>query len=249
MDQNRMVKEIRLLKAYALGSSVLLIVLLAAAFQSPRNQRFTVLDVERINIVEPNGRLAMVISDAQHLPGPILEGRELSADLSAGRRGSAGMLFYNARGDEVGGLTFRGQEAAGSHSAGSILAFDQFKQDQVVSVQYSDQGNRRSAGVSVWDRSTTIPIGELVELVQASRGNAGARRDTAVSQLQRMQSDGSLGAQRLFLGSANRTAALRINDTLGRPRIRLYVDSLNVARLEFLDERGRVVHTVPESGR
>jgi hypothetical protein len=249
MDPNRMMKEIRLLKAYALISSALLIVLVAAAFQSPRNQRFTVLDVERINIVEPNGRLAMVISDAQHLPGPILEGRELSPDLSAGRRGSAGMLFYNARGDEVGGLTYRGQEAGGAHSAGSILAFDQFKQDQVVSVQYSDQNNRRSAGVSVWDRSTTIPISELVDLVQASRGNASPRRDTAASRLQRMQAEGTLGAQRLFLGSQNKTAALRINDTLGRTRIRLFVDSLNVARLEFLDERGRVVHTVPGGPR
>ena len=159
------------------------------------------------------------------------------------------MLFYNARGDEVGGLTFRGQEAGGSHSAGSILAFDQFRQDQVVSVQYSDQNNRRSAGVSVWDRSTTIPISELVELVQASRGSAGAGRDTAVSRLQRLQAEGTLGAQRLFLGSQNRTAALRINDTLGRTRIRLFVDSLNVARLEFLDERGRVVHTVPGGAR
>jgi len=243
---DRMQREIRFLKAYALGSSVVLVVLLLAAFQAPRNQRFTVIDVERINIVEPNGRLAMVIADAERMPGPILEGRELSAELSSGRRGSAGMLFYNARGDEVGGLTFRGQETGGVASAGSILAFDQFKQDQVVSVQYSDQGNRRSAGVSVWDRSTTIPIGELVDLIQASRQNAGASRDTAVNRLQRMQADGSLGAQRVFLGSQNRTAALRINDTLGRTRIRLFVDSANVARLEFLDERGRVVQTLPD---
>jgi hypothetical protein len=60
-----------------------------------------------------------------------------------------------------------------------------------------------------------------------------------------MQAEGTLGAQRLFLGSQNKTAALRINDTLGRTRIRLFVDSLNVARMEFLDERGRVVHAVP----
>ena len=55
-----------------------------------------------------------------------------------------------------------------------------------------------------------------------------------------------LGTQRIFLGSQNRTAELRIRDTAGRNRIRLYVDSLDVPRLEFLDASGEVVWTPPQ---
>jgi hypothetical protein len=38
---------------------------------------------------------------------------------------------------------------------------------------------------------------------------------------------------------------IRLNDTQGRTRIRLIVDSLDVARLEFLDQRGNVIHRLP----
>lgn len=240
----RMVRELRILKAWAALSSLVLVLLLASAFRSSQSQRLSVLDVERINVVGPDGRLALVIANAERLPGPILEGRELPRELSSGRLGSAGMLFFNARGDEVGGLTFRGQESNGTYSAGAIMAFDQFKQDQVVTVQYSDRGSR-SAGVTVWDRSTTVSIHELVDLIQASRQGPEPGRAEAAQRLQQLQQAGTLGAQRIFLGSQDRVAALRISDTQGRPRIRLYVDSANMARLEFLNERGEVIERWP----
>jgi len=240
----RMVRELRILKAWAALSSLVLVLLLASAFRSSQSQRLSVLDVERINVVGPDGRLALVIANAERLPGPILEGRELPRELSSGRLGSAGMLFFNARGDEVGGLTFRGQESNGTYSAGAIMAFDQFKQDQVVTVQYSDRGSR-SAGVTVWDRSPTVSIHELVDLIQASRQGPEPGRAEAAQRLQQLQQAGTLGAQRIFLGSQDRVAALRISDTQGRPRIRLYVDSANMARLEFLNERGEVIERWP----
>jgi hypothetical protein len=248
MDSTKLEREMRYLKVYAVASSLLLVVLLAAAFRSTRTQRFTVIDVERINVVEPSGRLAMVVSNGERIPGPILDGEELPRELSSGRRGSAGLMFYNSRGDEVGGLTFRGEQSGDAYSASGMLAFDQFRQDQVVALQYSDGGNRRSAGVNVWDRSTTIGVAELLDLLQSSRGPAGAARDSAAQRLQALEASGTLGAHRIFLGSQNRTAALRISDTLGRTRIRLYVDSTNTARMEFLSESGEVIESWPRSG-
>jgi len=249
MDHARLLREIRLLKLYAIGSSILLCLLAATAFLPPQAQRFGIIDVERINVIEPDGRLALVISNGANIPGPILEHEELPAELSSGRIGSAGMLFYNARGDEVGGLTFRGEESDRGYAASGMLAFDQFKQDQVVAMQYSDRGTSRAAGLTVWDRSTTIGVKELVDLILASRQEAGAARDAAEARLAELRRDGNLSAQRVFLGSRDRTAALQINDTAGRPRIRLYVDADDVARLELLDEAGEVQHTWPEGSR
>jgi hypothetical protein len=65
-------RELRLLKGYALVVTVLLGTLSLAAFQrSAQNTKFTEIDVERINIVEPDGKLRMVISNRPRSIGPI----------------------------------------------------------------------------------------------------------------------------------------------------------------------------------
>jgi len=64
MNPSKLEREVRLLKACALVSSLALAVLLAGAFQPQRGQRTAVLEVERINVVEPDGRLALVTANA-----------------------------------------------------------------------------------------------------------------------------------------------------------------------------------------
>jgi hypothetical protein len=49
----------------------------------------------------------------------------------------------------------------------------------------------------------------------------------------------------VFLGSQDRTAALRLMDTNGRKRIRIVVDTSNEPRMEFVDEAGKVVFSLP----
>jgi hypothetical protein len=61
------------------------------------------IDVERLNIVEPDGRVALVLANTQRLPGPMLEGKELPKEISQGRIGSAGMISVDAQGTEIGG--------------------------------------------------------------------------------------------------------------------------------------------------
>ena len=40
---------------------------------------------------------------------------------------------------------------------------DQHDQDQVVGLQYADNGTTRAAGLNVWDRPTKISLKELIE--------------------------------------------------------------------------------------
>ena len=68
-------RELRLLKGYALVVTALLGTLSIAAFrQSAQKTRFTEIDVERINIVEPDGNLRMVISNRPRSIGPVYKG-------------------------------------------------------------------------------------------------------------------------------------------------------------------------------
>ena len=150
------------------------ILIVAALFAVPgvaqsQRQRFTEIDVERINVVEPDGRIALAIANTQRVPGPMIDGKELPRELSQGRIGSAGVIFFDPQGTEVGGLIFRTElRSDGTYSATRSLTFDQHQQDQVVGLQYSDNGKTRGQGLTVWDRPTGITLKEMIATIQGT---------------------------------------------------------------------------------
>lgn len=241
-ERERIARDVRLLKAYAVVTTVALAgLLVTAASPDPRPET---IDVQRINVRNPDGGLALAIAGQGRLPGPTFEGKEYPQRLSGGRTAASGMIFFNERGDEVGGLTYHGRTTDGGYDASGGITFDQFQQDQVVSVQYSDDGSSRRAGLRVWDRSPDVSIATLLDLALRRDTATGAARDSVRREIEALADEG-LAARRVFLGSADRTAMLLLRDPEGRPRIRLSVDSTSTARLEFLDADGEVVDAWP----
>lgn len=64
------------------------------------------MDVERINIVEPDGTVKMIITNVDRFPNGTdkINGRKTNAD----RKKRSGMLFYNEEGIECGGFIYDG---------------------------------------------------------------------------------------------------------------------------------------------
>jgi hypothetical protein len=231
----------------ALGTLGLLAVLtLLVGFRPLRSDKesFTEIDVERLNIVEPGGRLALVIANKPRLPDVILGGKEIDSG-RAGKRGP-GMLFFNEEGDEVGGLVFSGQRRGAAYDAGALLSFDQFDNDQVVFLSYQDNGTSRRSGLYVVDRPVKPSIRDALAMREAIRVASGEEKRKLEKEMEEGARRGDSGAERVFVGSNDGTAMVRLRDTAGRNRIRLYVDRSNQARLEFLDEKGEVVYHIPE---
>ncbi len=149
MDE-RMRRDLRLLKAYSLLLTLLLGALAVAAFRGPQKQRFGEINVERINVVEPDGSLRMVIANRARSIGPIYKGRPFG--YPGGTR--PGIIFFNDEGTENGGLTFQGQRRPdGTFTANTGLSFDQFEQDQIVVLNYADDNGTRRAGLTIGDRA------------------------------------------------------------------------------------------------
>src|SRR4026209_2439677 len=119
-------------------SLALALVLIAAAGDSVRSvfaqstsnqkQRFTEIDVERINVVETDGTVKLVIANRERAPDQISEGQ--SRPRAASNK-SPGITFFDDAGDEAGGLKVRGDRRAGP-SARRHLLFDQHRGDQVL---------------------------------------------------------------------------------------------------------------------
>src|SRR5438128_11716045 len=131
----RLEKQVRFLKIYAIVATLVCAVFLLTAFTlQNRQQKFQEINVERINVVEKDGSLRLVISNNERSPGPIERGKPFG--YPGGSR--AGMILYNEEGTENGGLIFSGKKENGKTSAYGSLTFDQYDRDQVVALQYGD---------------------------------------------------------------------------------------------------------------
>lgn len=237
--ETKLQRDVRFLKTYSIIITLLLGVVAFSSIGRADQKKFEEIDVERINVVEKDGKLKLVISNKDRFPDPIIDGK--TYPLRQGGK-TAGMIFYNDKGDECGGLSYSGQEKDGSRRAGAGLLFDQFNQDQTIGITYNEGDGRRVAGLNVWDRPDT-PIGEMVEKLQSIQKMPDGPGKTQA--LQKFRDTAGV-AQRVFIGkNREKAAVLVLSDPQGRPRAQLMVDAQGKARLEFLDEKGAVTTTLP----
>ena len=231
-------RELRLLRWYAALNTLIIVVLATAAFRQAAPQKFEHITVQRLDVVDANGTLRMVISNKDRMHPGQLDGKVIDRP-----RPVAGMLFFNEAGDEVGGLTYTGREVNGVRQANAGIMFDQYKQDQTIGFTYSEGGGRRSAGFQVWDRPDT-GLGELIDkLNAANKIEDRAERDKALAAI---RAAAPPAPRRVFVGkNGERAAMVSLADANGKPRLTLTVDAAGNPRIEFLDDAGKVVSRLP----
>lgn len=221
-----------------------------AAFKSTDKQRFREIDVERINVIEADGTVKMVITNVERFPA----GKDTinNRPTNVGRKKRAGMLFFNEDGIECGGLIYDGQKKENGHSAGLSLTYDQYDGDQVMQLLLEDykQGDERMvAGSLVFNDRAVNETQEsqsriLEELGELRKKDVAAYRKKYAE----YESKGLIGvAPRIMLGKARESSGLYLFDTKGRPKAMFYVDNDNNARLDFYDDKGKVSHSFPEA--
>ncbi len=241
---DRIRREFRMLKMYAALVTVVLGALSLAAFRhAAQPARFTEIDVERINVRERDGKLRMVISSRDRSTGPVYKGKHFG--YPDGTRG--GIVFFNDEETENGGLTFGGETANGRPGAYGHLSFDQYNQDQVITLEYKDQNGRRRMGLAIEDRADEDIYDFSARLDTINAMPDGPAKSAALERLTAPRGGVPISAQRVYVGrDYGKAAVLNLSDRAGRPRLRLRVDSLGAASLEFVDENGRVTSRLPE---
>ena len=142
----------------AVLSTVFAVVMLMGA-NAHRSPSFDEIQVHRIDVVEPNGTLRMVISNKDRLPPVIIKGKERPE--MGEPRPQAGMLFYNDEGSENGGLIFGGRrnEQGEVVDSGGSLSFDKYGANQIVQLAGVDDKTDRFAGLAVSDQNRRIWVG------------------------------------------------------------------------------------------
>ena len=145
------------LLALSLVANGLVAVLLLTGFASSRSSTFDEITVHRINVVEPDGTLRMVISNKADLPGVIVKGKEQPPQ----DRPQAGMLFYNDEGSENGGLIFGGRKDSSGNvvDSGGSLSFDKYGANQIVQIAGVDDKTDQFAGMAIRDDNKRVWVG------------------------------------------------------------------------------------------
>lgn len=238
-------KQLRILQVYAVLSVLgFWAILLMALKPAQQKAKFDELEVGRINVVEPDGKLRLVISNNAKSPGLAMGGKYFAA--REGTRG-AGLIFYNDEGNENGGLAYSGKSVDGKPNADGLLAFDQYGQDQIVGITYRQHDTKKVAGLQVWERSDTplLPLAEKIDEIEKMKD--GPEKSAAMKKVREEAVEkGEVGATRLFAGrSDNDDATVMLNDVKGKPRIVMSVESNGTPTLKFMDAEGKVIETLP----
>lgn len=206
----------RFLEIYAGVLTAAFAITVFGGFAESRKTVFDEVDVHRINIVEPDGTLRLVISDKAKFPGSFVNGKEIARP----DRHDTGLLFLNEEGTEMGGLTFDGwKDKNGEIQNNGHLSFDQYMQDQVFSLDAGQEGGKHYSVINFTERQA-----EWKKFMETHPGDAS----------------------RMVLGrAADTSAVLKMRDPQGRDRLVIKVAADGSPSIQFLDEGGRVVSQLP----
>jgi len=237
---NKLEKEVRFLKIYAGITTLIVVVFLLTAFTFSKNATFDEIDVKRINVKDDDGKLRMVISNKDRQHYGISDGKPIKRENG---RPTPGIIFFNQLGDEMGGLVVG--ENGGKGHFGSFT-FDKVQGDQTIGFRHLEGNDGHyEAGLTIWQQPN-IRASELDPKYEALRKITDkAAREEAV---QKMLDNGELATTRLFVGKTRDDDAtvIRMSDIKGRTRIEMSVQANGNPKLNFLDENGKVIYSLPE---
>jgi hypothetical protein len=232
-----MVRTTLVLLVYSGVLTTILSLVLLGATSPQKKASFDEIDVKRINLIEPDGTVRLILSDKAHFPGLIVKGKEYPHD-----RQTAGILFFNDEGTENGGLIFGGKkDKAGKVESWGHLSFDQYMGDQVMVLEAGEEEGQRRSDIRVIDEPD-IPMDQITSALVLPPAQKEARLDQLFSK--------DKPQLRVYLGrQTDRSAALQLKDVQGRDRIVLKVAADGTPSMQFLDEQGNVIAAFPKEAK
>lgn len=236
-----------------LGLVALMLALVAAVTWTalrPSGTADKVLTAERLEIVEPDGELAFVLANSARPVPATIDGQVLLEGQEEERRHPT-IIFFDGKGDEVGGMTFSNEETEDGFSAIRHFAMDGFEQDETVVLRHHQDSEGARSGLEVSDRPRDR---SLVEVLEGLGLEVPVTRDELEAVIDSLREGGReeelqdlFGVSRLFLGSdRDDRATLVLRDGEGRERILLAAPADEDPYIRVLDEEGEIVGELPE---
>lgn len=212
-------------------------VVLTGFTSEEQNQQFDQITVHRINLVEPDGTLRMILSNQASAPGIYVKGKEYLP----GHHG-AGIIFLNSEGTENGGIGFSGSNQKGNKTSSGNISFDSYEQDEAIAMSAQQVNGTKTATVGMIDEPSW-PITEYIQLIEQIQNLPPNQQQAAIDQFYQTHPKPQL---RITLSrNTDTSASLDLKDSQGNSRLVLNVDASGNPHLQFLDANGNVISQLP----
>lgn len=140
----------QLIVGFYAGIVTIAFLILFYSFKTLDN-KFDEITVKRINIVDDKGVNRMIISNQERMEQPILFGKKYKRALNP-----AGIIFYNEKGDECGGIAISKNPETNTYA----LAFDYDNADAIgLLTQQNNRTNAYKSGIVINDKDLSGKIG------------------------------------------------------------------------------------------
>ena len=207
-----------------------------------------VLSVERLEIVEPDGSPAFVLANSRRPAVATVDGKVVMGGQEDERRVPS-FIFFDGKGDEVGGMLFGSYETPNGRGAARHLSLDALGQDQTVVLAHDQDPRGSTSGLTISDRPAQSMLDSLKELGL----EPGAKRAELTAAIERIpeaergrRTRELFGGRRAFFGTV-RTGESRVELRDGEGRVRISIDApaRGEPSIRLLDETGRDVLRLP----
>lgn len=223
-------------------TTTLLGVLILLWHQRKAVTSFDEITVHRINIVEPDGAIRMVLTDKAEAPGFYVKNKEYPHP----NRQLAGMLFYDDEGTENGGLAYGlSGDSSGKPTSNFVhLSFDQYMQDQIFTVDAGRDGSEKYSELTMQDRGDY----SILDAIEAEQRISKLPSDQQEPAWKEFKTTHPGDEKRVILGRApDGSSLLSLKDPAGRDRIVLRVSPDGTPKVQVLDASGRVLEEMPKA--
>lgn len=142
------------------------VVLLSCLSYVLLNGSSSMLEAERVDIKDKSGKNRIVISNADHIPPPIIDGKTYKRAITP-----AGLIFYDKHGDERGGLAITDNDNTNLNA----LSFDYQNADAIgILAQDNKHDNYFRAGLMINDKDLSGKPGHNINRIQLVTENGNA---------------------------------------------------------------------------
>lgn len=222
---------------YVLLTAIILLFTVLNSFRLERKiENFDEINVKRINIIEKDGTVRMVISNKELQHSGRMDGKDFEK-----RERQAGMMFFNDLGDECGGLIYAARKKEdGSITSGMSITMDRYRDDQVLQILNSENIKN---GKIISERGLIVnDFPDLDGLNARNKAFAEAEkitdektRNEKFREISKLHGSKSL----LFIGKTRgNSQGLFISDKNGQPKLMIYVDETGMPKIQTLNEKG-----------
>jgi hypothetical protein len=207
-----------------------------------------VLSVERLEVLEPDGSPAFVLANSRRPAVATVDGKVVMAGQEEERRVPS-FIFFDGKGDEVGGMLFGNYEAPNGRGAVRHLSLDALGQDQTVVLQHDQDARGSTSGLAISDRPTQSMLDSFKDLGL----EPGATRAELTAAIERIpdaergrRTRELFGGRRAFFGTVRSgESRVELRDGEGRVRVSIEAPADGAASIRLLDESGAEVLRLP----